>query len=148
MKLRIRTLKNETFEISCQRSNFFFFFFFFLKKNLTLFLFVSLASDTLEQVKAVIEREKQHPVAHQKLIYNGVILVKKRGKKLSFFSFCVCALQVWFSFFEKKLFVGSDFFFFFFFFFFSSPFFLVFCFVFGEETDPFHESVLCLAFFQ
>ncbi len=32
----------------------------------------------VEQVKGVIEKEKAHPVAHQKLIYNGVILVDNK----------------------------------------------------------------------
>ncbi len=32
----------------------------------------------IEQVKALIEREKNHPAAHQKLIYNGVILVDNK----------------------------------------------------------------------
>ena len=50
-RLRIRTLKGGTFDLSVD------------------------PDATLAQVKQQIEQEKGHPAAHQKLIYNGAILV-------------------------------------------------------------------------
>ena len=49
--IRIRSLKGDTYSVECQQS------------------------DTIAKVKGIIEGLKGHPVAHQKLIYNGNILV-------------------------------------------------------------------------
>ena len=50
-QIRVRSLKGDTYAVECQQS------------------------DTIAKVKSIIEGLKGHPAAHQKLIYNGNILV-------------------------------------------------------------------------
>ena len=53
-RMRVRTLKGDTYEVACE------------------------PSDTVMAVKGLIEQSKGHPSAHQKLIYNGNILVRHK----------------------------------------------------------------------